>query len=78
MIQNFDEHDPIYITDIGEDLPIFEIFKPYVIILVIAICVFIGLYFYMSFTENNQTESSKQDVGEESDEDEKMVNNGSA
>jgi len=30
----------------------------------------------MSFTENNQIQSSKQDIGEESDEDEKMVNSG--
>ena len=42
----------MYISDIGKDLPIFNIMKPYLIVLGAAIGIFFGLYIYMTLVEN--------------------------
>lgn len=57
-IQNKTAQDPMYISDIGKDLPIFDIMEPYLIVLGAAIGIFFCLYIYMTLVENTQINAS--------------------
>ena len=44
----------MYVSDVGKDLPIFDIMEPYLIVLVTSVAIFFCLYMYMKIMENTQ------------------------
>lgn len=42
----------MFVSDMGRDLPIFDIMEPYLIVLLTSVAIFICLYLYMKIVEN--------------------------